>query len=56
MELDQIVSVELLKTIPQQPQVQCTVDDQLRALRVVAVKFGLYDAADAIQRTFIERP
>lgn len=55
MDLDRIISVELLKSIPQQPQVQCSRDDQIRALRVLANKFGLYDAADAIQRTFIER-
>lgn len=50
MELDDIINVEVLKLIPQQPQVQCSTKDQLTALRVIAVKFGLYDAADLLSR------
>jgi hypothetical protein len=48
--LDRVISVELLKSIPQQPQVQCSTADQLVALQVLANKFGLYDAADVVQQ------
>lgn len=39
---------EALKKVPQQPQRQEALDDQLRMLRRIADRFGLYDAADFI--------
>lgn len=38
-----------LKVIPQQPQRQDSVTDQLRDLQHVANRLGMYDAADAIK-------
>lgn len=43
------IDTELLKGIPQQPQVQCSFQDQMDALHMLAVKFGLYDAADFLK-------
>ena len=40
--------VELAK-VNQVPQAQDSTDDQLRRLKVIANKFGLYDAADFIK-------
>lgn len=37
---------EVLDNIPEFPQTQCSLDEQLRLLRVVANKIGCYDAAD----------
>jgi hypothetical protein len=48
--LDDVIDVAVLAAIPQQPQVQCSTKDQLRAAKVICAKFGLYDAADLIQR------
>jgi len=49
MDLNNVVSVKLLDSIPNQPQVQCTLHDQLVALESLARKFGLYDAADFLR-------
>lgn len=40
------IDLDLLRSIPQQPQVQSALNDQIDALRMLATKFGLYDAAD----------
>ena len=48
--LDGVIDTSLLKSIPQQPQVQSSLNGQLRALQVLAVKFGLYDAADYLRK------
>lgn len=37
------------KKVPQQPQVQNALGDQLILLRVVADRLGLYDAADYLR-------
>lgn len=55
ISLDLIIDSAILRAIPQQPQVQCSTTDQLRALHVIATKFGLYDAADAIRRDLERR-
>lgn len=39
-----------IPAIPQQPQRQDALDDQLRDLAVVADRLGMYDAADVIRR------
>ena len=39
----------ILKQIPQQPQAQYSLEEQLNLLRFAANKFGLYDAADFIR-------
>jgi hypothetical protein len=44
----------VLDTIPQQTQRQDSTDDQLKDLRVVANRLGMYDAADII-RTLLEK-
>jgi hypothetical protein len=41
--------LDVIKTIPQQRQVQYDLQRQLRELRVAANKLGLYDAADFIR-------
>jgi hypothetical protein len=46
MDLNNVVDIELLKSIPAQAQAQCSLHDQLLALEVIATRFGLYDAAD----------
>lgn len=38
------------KQIPQVPQTQMALNDQLKILRIAANKLGLYDAADFIKR------
>lgn len=38
----------VLNQIPQQPQSQAALEDQLHLLKVIANRFGLYDAADFI--------
>lgn len=40
---------EVIKLIPQQPQVQYDLKKQLSELRVAANKLGLYDAADYLK-------
>ena len=44
----------VLDTIPQQTQRQDSTDDQLKDLRIVANRLGMYDAADII-RTLLEK-
>jgi len=41
--------VDVIKDIPQQPQVQYDLTRQLNELRVAANKLGLYDAADFLR-------
>lgn len=41
---------ELLKQIPDRPQRQDSVMDQLKDLAFVADRLGMYDAADFIRR------
>ncbi len=50
MELDDVINVSLVNGIPWQPQVQCSTHDQLKAVVVLAQRFGLYDAADRLKR------
>jgi hypothetical protein len=50
MNLDDVIDTALLNGIPAQPQVQCSTRDQLKALEVLANRFGLYDAAGVVQR------
>lgn len=42
-------SLDVAKQIPQVPQTQMALNDQLRILRIAANKLGLYDAADFIK-------
>jgi hypothetical protein len=49
VDLNDVVDIELLKSIPNQPQVQCSLHDQLRVLEAIAAKFGLYDASDYLR-------
>jgi hypothetical protein len=44
-----IIPLDVLESIPKRPQTQRALDDQLRELNAVAVRLGLYDAADFIQ-------
>lgn len=39
----------VIKTVPQQPQTQVSLNEQLVALTVIATRFGLYDAADYLR-------
>lgn len=41
----------LLEGIPQQPQTQAPLADQLRVLQGFANRLGLYDAADCVARS-----
>lgn len=41
--------INVIKNIPQQPQVQYDLNRQLNELRMAANKLGLYDAADFIR-------
>lgn len=41
--------VDIIKDIPQQPQVQYDLRRQLDELRTAANKLGLYDAADYLR-------
>jgi len=50
MDLDNVINPDILKAVPQQPQVQCDTQSQLEALIAVANRFGLYDAADVIRK------
>lgn len=43
------VNFDVLKAIPQQPQTQVVLNDQLRALEMAARRLGLYDAADFVR-------
>lgn len=54
-ELNDVIDVNILNSIAKQPQVQCSTKDQFIALHALAVKFGLYDAADVVRRVYIER-
>jgi hypothetical protein len=40
----------VIKTLPQQPQAQYSLDEQLAELRDAANKLGLYDAADYLSK------
>jgi hypothetical protein len=40
------LNMDIVKAIPQQPQIQASLADQLDALRVLALKFGLRDTLD----------
>jgi hypothetical protein len=52
---DKITKLGLgVRNFPQQPQRQDSTDDQLRDLRVIANRLGMYDAADVI-RTLLEK-
>lgn len=44
---------QAIAKIPQQAQAQFATTDQLQILQYVAVRLGLYDAADLIQRRFL---
>ena len=46
---------KILKNISQQPQRQDALADQLRELKAVANKLGMYDAADLIQTLVVEQ-
>jgi hypothetical protein len=41
--------IDVIKDIPQQPQVQYDLKRQLEELRFAANKLGLYDAADYLK-------
>jgi hypothetical protein len=41
-------TLQAIKDIPQQPQVQASLQEQLVQMRVAANKLGCYDAADFI--------
>lgn len=41
--------IDVIKLIPQQPQVQYDLTKQLQELRIAANKLGLYDAADYLR-------
>lgn len=41
--------IDIIESIPQQPQVQYSTTQQLNELRVAANKLGLYDAADFLK-------
>jgi hypothetical protein len=45
---DDLNFFEVINKIPQQPQVQYNLNQQLQELIIVANKLGLYDAADFI--------
>ena len=47
--------VEAIRAIPQQPQTQGPLTDQLLALRVAANRLGLWDAADYLRRRLDEK-
>ena len=47
--MSHVVDTKVLEMIPQQPQAQGAVQDQLVALYAIANRFGLYDAADLVQ-------
>ena len=49
MELNDVINVEVLNKIPNQPQVQCSTTDQLVAAIALCNKFGLYDAANVLR-------
>ena len=51
MEKDKKIKsvLEVIAEIPQQPQVQYSLEEQLRELKFVANKLGLYDAADYLR-------
>lgn len=49
MSLDHVIDADLLHSIPMQPQVHCSTDKQLRALHIIALRFGLYGAAGFIR-------
>jgi hypothetical protein len=50
MEINEVVDMNIVGALPRQQQVQCSLDDQLLALYLIANKFGLYDAADFIMQ------
>ena len=54
--MNNIVDPEVLKLIPQQHQVQGSVHDQLIALHFIAIRFGLYDAADRVRSLVENKP
>lgn len=54
MDMNDVVDIEVIHSIPRQRQVQCSADEQLAALYIVADRLGLYDAADIV-RALLER-
>jgi hypothetical protein len=48
LEKDEILE-DVIKKLPQLPQVQYSTAAQLDYLRRIAIKYGLYDAADVLQ-------
>jgi hypothetical protein len=46
---DKVALKDLVALVPQQPQRQDSTNDQLRDLRVMANRLGMYDAADLIR-------
>jgi hypothetical protein len=42
-------ALDVAKQIPQMPQTQMALNDQLEILRIAANRLGLYDAADFIR-------
>ena len=47
--MNNAINLNLVKMIPRQRQVRCDTDSQLLALITLALKFGLYDAADIVR-------
>lgn len=43
-------ALDIAKQIPQVPQTQMALNNQLKILRIAANRLGLYDAADFIKR------
>ena len=52
--LEDVINLTVLAAVPFQPQSQCALNDQLKALSYIALRFGLYDAADHL-RDVVER-
>lgn len=52
LEEDPMTITDLIREMPQMPQVQYDVTRQLIELRNIANKFGLYDAADLLRDHF----
>lgn len=46
-----MIDISVLEKIPNCPQTQDSLTDQLKFLRMVANRLGLYDAADHIKNT-----
>lgn len=48
---NEMIDISVLEKIPNCPQTQDSLTDQLKFLRMVANRLGLYDAADHIKNT-----